>query len=76
MPLIYTWIPHPAPRAREESAFDSAAADRGGCKVFLCGRRLDDAELKAQLKRCVAPGYDLAPCMGARIGRNRSKKGA
>eukprot|EP00435_Cladocopium_sp_Y103_P020131 s1364_g4.t3 len=43
----------------QETAFDSAAADRGGCKIFLCGPQLDEAQLKVQLKQCVAPSFEL-----------------
>ena len=28
-------------------------------KIFLCGPHLDEAQLKAQLKQCVAPSFDL-----------------
>ena len=28
-------------------------------KIFLCGPRLDEAQLKVQLKQCVAPSFEL-----------------
>lgn len=51
--------PADASRPWQETAFDSAVADRGGCKIFLCGPRLDEAQLKVQLKQCVAPSFEL-----------------
>ncbi|CAJ1440610.1 unnamed protein product [Effrenium voratum] len=46
----------------QESAFDAAATDRGGCKVFLCGRNLEEPQLRAQLRRIAAPGFGGPVC--------------
>ncbi|CAE7832032.1 unnamed protein product [Symbiodinium sp. CCMP2592] len=46
----------------QETAFDAAAADRGGCKIFLCGAALDETTLRAQLQQCAQHGFDGPVC--------------
>ncbi|CAE6967475.1 unnamed protein product [Symbiodinium natans] len=46
----------------QETAFDSAAADRGGCKIFICGATLDETALKAQMQHCAQHGFEGPVC--------------
>lgn len=45
----------------QETALEAAAADRGGSKLFLCGKGLDDRALRRQLARTASLGFGAEP---------------
>ncbi|CAE8648528.1 unnamed protein product, partial [Polarella glacialis] len=46
----------------QETAVAAAAADRGACKVFVCGHGLDERALRSQLARSIASGFEGPVC--------------
>lgn len=46
----------------QETAFSAAAMDRGACKVFVCGRNIDEAVLRAQFVRTACCGFHGPVC--------------
>eukprot|EP00927_Polykrikos_kofoidii_P055969 TRINITY_DN50153_c0_g1_i1.p1 TRINITY_DN50153_c0_g1~~TRINITY_DN50153_c0_g1_i1.p1 ORF type:complete len:633 (+),score=98.81 TRINITY_DN50153_c0_g1_i1:89-1987(+) len=51
-----------AGRSWQETAADAAAADRGACKIFVCGHGLDERALRMQLARTASLGFQGPIC--------------